>query len=144
VTLHEVFVEAKKILTEHGWVQGQFRGPRSLRSPTQDPQGYCLVGSIRCAVSDRELFIGQFDGTEEEQALVEEAIDYLKTRAKISHIVMWNDMLHRTKLDVLDVLGQAISETAPEPPRGIQLELPTEYVEMPVVEEVAREEVLVG
>jgi hypothetical protein len=100
----ELLVNAKNVLLEKGWVQGEYG--------TKD--GYCAVGAVDAVVE--ELLRNDEVTDDEAYSLYQSGENALRATLvetdRIANIVFWNDARHRTQQDVLDLFDLAAQRAA--------------------------------
>lgn len=95
----DVLVEAKNLMVDRGWIQGNY----------VTGEGFCSLGALDEVVMKK--FYGDFITDDEAAFLVEEARftleRSLKAKGRVTNVAAWNDARHRTFQDVRDLFDDA-------------------------------------
>lgn len=86
-----ILTEARRLIAEVGWCQGQYRHYDS-DGPSRMPIAYCAVGAISSATPFGSHDVGAYE----------------LLRSTVGEITIWNDEQGRTKEQVLEAFDKAI------------------------------------
>lgn len=113
-TLHREAVELYNKLDKEGWIQHALQSDRAqpLGNAHQDDGGYCLVGAVLATT-------GNFSTLHELPKLIQEKIRERSSPNRRFgprlNVVEWNNNPERTKAEVLELVQEIVTETAPPP-----------------------------
>ncbi|WIC88932.1 hypothetical protein SEA_SHAGRAT_64 [Rhodococcus phage Shagrat] len=112
----EILIRGKQNIVDLGWAQGDYIvTDEDPRNATAKVCGVCTLGACRLAllgikeVTPRtDVFLDRVIEAEE-YAAYQDAIDLLEVATGDYDVAGWNDKVHRTRDDVLNVFDAAIA-----------------------------------